>query len=654
VSSIRAITKFSLFLVFLFFASFGYLAYAQEPTITVEFFKSAQSLTYVEYLIKVIQCCSEQNVSVNFSVVVTNTSFPIDNIVDVRVWVYENETYNYTYWVPDIVCSNETTENGTQEVCVDNGYEVSELRWRWVWKDLVAQYTESNGINLTKNIGIVEIPDIYSQDHLGNNGTKWFKVRIEFPLAKNSHGWGSYGEFGIILNETYYHPWWNVDWRYRRSIIIDNTANPNTLTDYQVLITLDTASIIAEGKMRSDCGDIRFTYYDESSGIETEIPYWIESDCNSVNTKIWVKVSEIPANSYATIYVYYGNPDATSISNAKNVFYYYQNFTEEQILDTTVWKVITSALSYSFNSEGLALTTSSRDQMLMLNLTFPITNTQGISVESRYKTTRFFYYDVGMAVSKDYGTGGLYYLPTYIWHRIYCFDCGNVPSHIAGIRKLDGMRVDLNSSPAVWNTWYKVEIRIYKNTTGLAFFIDDVVLYENASYDVSFVGSGVYFYYGMSVLSSTTFTTSYLKIRAYSEIEPLYSIGSEEAYVVPISVIFSYTTIDFGAVESYTTAEKKGIEFNATIETTADYRILVSATDWSGVAIIPVNTLYFAVNSTVEDLTFDNAKQLSTTPQEIAVFPSTVNRNYHAYYFNVPLVPPGTYNTILTITYEVV
>jgi hypothetical protein len=169
-----------------------------------------------------------------------------------------------------------------------------------------------------------------------------------------------------------------------------------------------------------------------------------------------------------------------------------------------------------------------------LNLTFPITNTQGISVESRYKTTSYSTYDVGMAVSKDYGTSGIYNLPTYVWHMIYCYNCGSAPTHKATIRKSDGTRQDLASTSASWNTWYKVEIRVYKNTTGLAFLINDNVLYQDANYDTSYVGRGVYFYYGMSVTTSVTSTISYLKIRAYTSPEPTTSVGSEE--VVPITI----------------------------------------------------------------------------------------------------------------------
>jgi len=95
---------------------------------------------------------------------------------------------------------------------------------------------------------------------------------------------------------------------YIRPITISNTQNSNTLTDYQVLVTLDTASLISQGKMRGDYGDIRFT---DSDG-KTLLSYLIESGCNSANTRIWVRIPSIPASSTKTIYVYYGNLSAES------------------------------------------------------------------------------------------------------------------------------------------------------------------------------------------------------------------------------------------------------------------------------------------------------------------------------------------------------
>jgi len=103
---------------------------------------------------------------------------------------------------------------------------------------------------------------------------------------------------------------------FKKPITINNFQNSNTLTNYQVLVTLDTQSLISAQKMRSDCGDIRFT---DSDGT-TLLNYWLEGDCNTTSTRIWVKVPSIPASSSKTIYVHYGNPSATSQSNGTSTF----------------------------------------------------------------------------------------------------------------------------------------------------------------------------------------------------------------------------------------------------------------------------------------------------------------------------------------------
>jgi len=84
---------------------------------------------------------------------------------------------------------------------------------------------------------------------------------------------------------------------------------------------IDTASLISAGKMRSDCGDIRFRDSDET----TDLSYWIESGCNSGSTSIWVKVPSVPSGT-KTIYMYYGNPSASSESNGVNTFLIFDDF----------------------------------------------------------------------------------------------------------------------------------------------------------------------------------------------------------------------------------------------------------------------------------------------------------------------------------------
>jgi len=111
---------------------------------------------------------------------------------------------------------------------------------------------------------------------------------------------------------------WLQGWRYRRVIIIDNTRNANTLTNYQVLIIVDTASLINQGKMRPDCSDIRFT---DSDGV-TLLPYWIEDEtANTPATRIWVKIPSIPASSTKTIFMYYNSTvPVSSASDGASTF----------------------------------------------------------------------------------------------------------------------------------------------------------------------------------------------------------------------------------------------------------------------------------------------------------------------------------------------
>ncbi len=140
-------------------------------------------------------------------------------------------------------------------------------------------------------------------------------------------------------NVNYFNPSLFPNWTYRRPIIIDNTQNTSTLTDYQILVNFNTQELIQNNKMRSDCGDIRFTDSDGSS----QLNYWLGSGCNTQTTKIFVKVPSIPSSSLKTIYVYYGNNNATSQSNPNNMgFYFFDDF-EDGVIDSSKWRIIGSS-----------------------------------------------------------------------------------------------------------------------------------------------------------------------------------------------------------------------------------------------------------------------------------------------------------------------
>ncbi|MFW0862566.1 MAG: DUF2341 domain-containing protein [Candidatus Komeilibacteria bacterium] len=122
--------------------------------------------------------------------------------------------------------------------------------------------------------------------------------------------------------------WWNDGWRYRQTITITNGGSAQT--DFQVVITADTAALVTAGKLQSDCDDIRLT--DINGNV---LPYWVEdATCNTSSTEIWVKLSSIPTTA-TTLYLYYDNPSAVNAEEGSNVFIYFDDFEDAGLTDVT-------------------------------------------------------------------------------------------------------------------------------------------------------------------------------------------------------------------------------------------------------------------------------------------------------------------------------
>ena len=107
--------------------------------------------------------------------------------------------------------------------------------------------------------------------------------------------------------------WWDDSWLYRQTVGITNTGTAET--DFQVMITVDTNTLVTANKVQSDCDDIRIT--DINGKL---IPHWIEpGTCNTAATKIWTKVPSI-STSGDTVYLYYGNSAVDSKSSTADTF----------------------------------------------------------------------------------------------------------------------------------------------------------------------------------------------------------------------------------------------------------------------------------------------------------------------------------------------
>ncbi len=113
-----------------------------------------------------------------------------------------------------------------------------------------------------------------------------------------------------------------VDWSYRQPVTITNSSGA-IRTQYQVAFVVNTASLISAGKMNSDCSDVRVI---DSSGVT--IPYWIQTGtnpCDTATTVIWAKAPTLPTGS-TTLYLVYGNDQATSLSNPNTTFDFFDDF----------------------------------------------------------------------------------------------------------------------------------------------------------------------------------------------------------------------------------------------------------------------------------------------------------------------------------------
>ncbi len=147
-------------------------------------------------------------------------------------------------------------------------------------------------------------------------------------------------------------PWWSLTsggaqlalggWRfatdetgYSRPITLTNTATA-PLYNYPVMVTFDTAALIAASKLCADCGDLRF--FDESGPLD----YWLEAGCNTQVTRIWVNVPYLPVGA-RSINVTCGNALRTSASSGADTFLFFDDFQDGVI--SLFWNIPNGSFS---------------------------------------------------------------------------------------------------------------------------------------------------------------------------------------------------------------------------------------------------------------------------------------------------------------------
>lgn len=102
--------------------------------------------------------------------------------------------------------------------------------------------------------------------------------------------------------------WFNDSYAYRQKITF--THNADIASERRITITIDTATLISNGKMQSDCDDSRFT--DVNGKV---LLYQLTGSCNNSATTYDVVVPTV-YNGTNMYYLYYGNPAALSASDS--------------------------------------------------------------------------------------------------------------------------------------------------------------------------------------------------------------------------------------------------------------------------------------------------------------------------------------------------
>ncbi len=224
----------------------------------------------------------------------------------------------------DIRSGYSGTVSGSNDTGPDLQYQWYKMRMIWEGNGtIIAEYYDANGVlQASTTITDTSYSSFTRVYVFGGHDYAVDDIRI-YPYIQNPPAPTVGAEESVPIITYAASGSWLGGFSYRDEVIIDNTEG-GPLTDFQVKVVVDTNALISEGKLKSDCSDVRFT---DSDGV-TELPYWLERGCGTTQTVFWVKVPDIPGGGEKTIYMYYGNPSATSESNGFAVFEFFDDFEE--------------------------------------------------------------------------------------------------------------------------------------------------------------------------------------------------------------------------------------------------------------------------------------------------------------------------------------
>lgn len=265
-------------------------------------------------------------------------------------------------------------------------------------------------------------------------------------------------------------------------------THTGALTDYQAMTT-----IVYENSMLDNFDDIRFV---NASG--EHIPYWIESQTDGSTADVWFMYDGLDGDTY--IWMYYGNELLESISDAENIFNFYDDFPGSSI-DTDKWEGDTGSVSVT----GGILTISGINESVNTIINFSPDKIMEFRSQIPYSSwTEWGFREPGVAkFVRGYMDG------SNNWFTIY-----------------NGTGDEISTNWDTSNQWTVKEFRWGSSFTKVQVFEDDVER-TNSPYTGSNIPSddlAVVFYSDNNI----NINVDWIRVREYAETEPTITVGAEQ------------------------------------------------------------------------------------------------------------------------------
>ena len=329
--------------------------------------------------------------------------------------------------------------------------------------------------------------------------------------------------------------WWNVSYKYRTRVNITNSENLAQnwsrvlLANYTVNFTMDTATLIAAGKMQADGDDLRVAYWNNDTGNWTQLDRLVFG-INSLYTSVWFKtIADIPINtSEIRYYIYYGNNSAGNPpANRSNVYFYYEGF------DANTTSLYNLSKDFEDLSEDVAGTIQYDATNKWLNHSasgaFGKSIRKNIPLADSIIEVSHYYNDRNgllnrMEVASMIDGDTYYYF--YTTSNIE----GTVLNRYNGGAKEDPVLASSATTYSTKNQWYRLTLETYSNdsTTFLKGYVDDTLLlsYNDSSPERIVAAGG----FGAGEFRTIGYWDN-LSVRRKTLVGPNLSSSDEEAWI---------------------------------------------------------------------------------------------------------------------------